>query len=207
MSASVVQIPGLVPAASLGALRGAPTWNYTTVAGRLAELSSEDGAGQLTLAVGLVADAHRQGEPVAWVTREKSSFFPPDAAEHGVDLESLVVVRVPETDTVPCAGEMLARSGAFGLVVLDLGRDATIPPPLFSRLGRIAQQRNTAVLCLTIKPAETPSLGSLMSLRGVARYRRTTHASFRCELLVLKDKRTAPTWTYRGDYCGPVGLC
>ena len=204
--AACVHVPGVIRASSLVRSCGKVAWNWEVLAGRLVELSSEDGSAQLTLAVELVADAQRHAQPVAWVTEKKSGFFPPDVAEHGVDLASLVVVRTAGGQTIPRAAEMLARSGAFGLVVLDLGKDASVPPPLLSRLMKLAQQRHTMVLFLTIKSADAASLGSLMSLRGEARYTRTAENSFACELRILKDKRGPPTWTHREDCRGPMGV-
>lgn len=204
--ASRVHVPGMVHASSLACQNHLAMWNCEALAGRLVELSSEDGSAQLTLAVGLAAEAQRHGDPVAWVTKEQSVFFPPDAVEHGVDLESLVVVRITDAQTVPRAAEMLVRSGTFGLVVVDLGRDASIFPPLLSRLMKLAQHRNTTVLFLTIKAAEVPSLGSLVSLRGEARYTRAAADSFACELRILKDKHGPPTWTHREDCRGPMGV-
>lgn len=79
-------------------------WSYRACAGRLIELSGTRAAPLLTLAFALVLDAQRAGEPVAWVQRTGSTFFPPDAARNGVDLKSLVVVRLPERAGDPPPG-------------------------------------------------------------------------------------------------------
>ena len=180
-------------------------WSLADLGGRLVELSAAGSTASLTLAFRLVLDAQSSGEPVAWVTTTESSFFPPDAAEGGVDLVALVVVRVPNARAVARAADKLLRSGAFGLIVLDLGA-GDLPTPLQMRLAALAQKHHTALLCLTEKTPEAPSLGSLVSVRIHARKRRIGPDQFGCELTVIKDKRRGPTWNYREVCRGPAGL-
>lgn len=209
MSRSLIQLRDL---ASTGRLRRAAVepsstpWSVAEIAGRLVEISGSGATAALTLAFGLVLEAQRQGEPATWVTTEESSFYPPDAAEGGVDLDALVVIRVPDARTVARTAERLVRSGAFGLIVLDLGADVEVPTPLQARLAGLAQKHHTALLCLTEKGSAAPSLGSLISLRVQARRARTSQDQFACELRVLKDKRRGPTWTHAEVCRGPTGL-
>jgi recombination protein RecA len=160
----------------------------------------------------LVLDAQKHGEPVAWITALSSSFFPPDVAEGGVDLEALAVVRVPEPAFVPRAADKLARSGAFGLLVLDLFSPARsrpgpgVPSPLLSRLLGLAQRHDIAVVFLTCPRAGAPSLGSLISLRGEVRRAPSGPDRYQVEVQVLKDKRQAPGWAHTELCRGPVGL-
>lgn len=179
-------------------------WALAEVAGRLVEISGSGATAALTLAFGLVLEGQRQGELVGWVTTAESSFYPPDTAQEGVDLDALVVVRVP-AQAIPRAGEKLLRSGAFGLVALDIGA-TDIPMPIQSRLAALALQHHTALVCLTEKGSREPSLGSLVSLRVDAERRRASDR-FACELKVLKDKRRGPTWAETEPCCGPAGLC
>jgi len=72
------------------------------------------------LAVRLLVEAQRRVESCAWITERLSTFFPPDAAENGVDLRQLAVVRLREARSLAPAAETLLRSGGFGLVVIDL---------------------------------------------------------------------------------------
>jgi recombination protein RecA len=184
-----------------------PRWGLEQVAGRLVEVSAGVGAtAPLTLAFGLVLEAQRHGEPVAWITPEACSFYPPDAAEGGVDLDALVVVRVPGARTAARAADQLARSGAFDLIVLDLGAGADVPTPLQTRLVGLAQKHRTALLCLTERGSESPSMGSLVSLRVQAWRQRLADGRFSCRLTVLKDKRRGPTWTHAEVCRGPAGL-
>jgi recombination protein RecA len=230
-------------------------WSYRACAGRLIELSGTRAAPLLTLAFALVCDAQRAGEPVAWVQGPGTTFFPPDAAHNGVDLKSLVVVRLPEPQNsvayAPAArggppdadrqrgaaryeaspaqqlarsAVRLLRSGAFGLIALDLasldlaspngaagdgaaaGRGAGLSAALLGKLGQLAQRHDSAVCCLTLKRPERPSLGSLVSLRGEALRRRTGEDRFSCVVRVLKDKRSGPGWTHEEVAHGPPGL-
>lgn len=206
-------------------------WSLEQVAGRLVEISGVGATAPLTLAFGLVLQAQRQNEPVAWITRDNSLFYPPDAAEGGIDLDALVIVRVPDGRAAARAADQLARSGAFGLVVLDLSAyDAQaglgakpvlsnakradgstrlttgLPIPLQTRLAGLVHKHQTALLCLTTKGDEAPSLGPLVSLRVAARRERLADDRFSCGLTVLKDKRRGPTWRHTEVCCGPAGL-
>ncbi len=195
------------------------SWRLAVLVGRLAELSSREGAAGLTLAFSLVLDAQRAGEPVGWLTADESAFFPPDAARGGVDLDALVVVRLPTAGQLPRAAEHLARSGAFGLLVLDLGEAARVPVPMQMRLLGLARQHESAVLFLTRKRDGDASLGSLVSLRAEARQasagparagedaRRFGSGVFTCTARVLKDKRGGPGWRHVEVCRGPDGLC
>src|SRR5215813_7151308 len=86
-------------------------WSLPQVAGRFAEISGGKGTATLSLAFGLVLDAQQRGEPVGWATSTESSFYPPDAAQLGIDLAALIVVRVPKPDAIARAGEKLLRFG------------------------------------------------------------------------------------------------
>lgn len=203
---AVSDIPGIIPADSLTHDTRTQEWSFKALSGRLIELSSMDASAILTAATGLVVDAQRQGEPVAWVTTEKSCAYPPDLSEQGVDLDALVVIRVPVTNDIPRAAEKLARSGAFGLIVLDLGADAEIPTPLLARLMQLARKHSAVVMCLTEKSADVSSLSSLVSLRGEARRVRSSRGWHTFEVRILKDKRGSPSWTHTEHCRGPLGL-
>ena len=185
---------------------GEAPWCCQALVGRLVEISAEPGGSSLTLALGLVHDAQRAGEPVAWVSAGPSLFFPPDAAEGGIDLAALPIVRAVGARSAGRAATHLLRSGAFGLVVLDLDEDAALPAPLLARLSKLAQHHAAALVCLTRTPAERPSLGSLVSLRVRARRRRLGDDRYVSEALAIKDKRRAPGWTHTEMHCGPTGL-
>ena len=184
----------------------AAEWSTAALAGRLAELSAAGSAATLTLAFALVLDAQQRGEPAVWITTTGSSFFPPDAADGGVDLDALVVVRVATSPQMFRAADHLARSGGFGLLVLDLGDHAHMPAPAQTRLAGLAVRHGLLLLCLTRKDAEVPSLGSLISLRATAAREAWGDGRFTCTLRVLKDKCRGPGWSHTELCRGPDGL-
>lgn len=191
----------------------APAWRLDDLSGRLVELSGWEGAARLSAAFGLVLEAQVCGDHAAWVTLEASSFFPPDAADGGVDLEALPVVRVPDVSAVGRAAEHLVRSGAFGLVVLDLASDifdedampVSLPVPLLVRLLALARTHAVAVLILTSKPSDAPSLNSLISLRADAHWS-MREGRYDVRITVLKDKRGGPGWMHLEACRGPAGV-
>lgn len=137
--------------------------------GHILELSGQR-PGKLSAVVRLVRRAQTEGEPVAWVTqREAACFYPPDFAEAGVDLSALVVVRLAESagsHGVVRAAEVLLRSGAFGLVVIDFA--GGVPRGELSwqaRLSGLLRRHDARAVLLTGSTREEPSLGPLVSLR------------------------------------------
>jgi recombination protein RecA len=195
----------------LGLARGAiatvdpPRLARDQLGGRLVELSAIGATATLTCAVGLVLEAQEQGEPVGWIAIAGSSFYPPDLADSGVDLAALVVVRAPELLAGVRAAERLLRSGAFGLVVMDLGRDGELPMAHQGRLVGLAQQHDAAVVCLTAKSADAASIGSLVSLR-VEVVRRRDADGYLSRARALKDKQRGPGWSAAVRLRGPAGL-
>lgn len=190
--------------------RELPSWRVEDLYGRLVEISGGRDGAQLTVAFGLVRLAQAREEPVAIVQTRGRTFYPPDVADSGIDLEALVVTRVPTVGDVPRAAEHFVRSGAFGLVVLELGANPNVPMPLLTRLSGLAKKHECAVVFLTEKRPEHPSLGSLISLRGEAVRRRIgasgTEPGFDVIVRVSKDKRRAPGWSYEETCRGPLGL-
>lgn len=164
------------------------------------------GSAALTAASVLVWKAQQLGEPVAWINTRASSFFPPDFDAGGIDVGALVVVRVTEAAAAARAADKLLRSGAFGLVVLDLGANAALPSPLLGRLLGLAQKHHAAVVFLTEKAGDAASLAPLVSLRVLASRRRVAPARFACTVEAVKDKRHAPGWKIEETFRGPPGL-
>ena len=190
----------------------APRWELADLAGRLVELSGQGDSAALTLAVGLVAAAHRRGENVAWVCAT-DPLFPPDAAAAGVDLAALPVIQLPpprrgatrtprrrratpsEVGVAAARAALhLLRAGCFVLVVLDLST-------------RLAARHATALLCLTHKGEEAPSLSPLVSLRLHTRRGDPEGSRFPCHLTALRDRLHGPGWHHVEPCRGPAGLC
>lgn len=185
--------------------RGDPRWCRTELAGRLAELCGGRASATLSFALALVVDTQYAGEPCAWVTPRARCFFPPDADACGVDLDALAVVRVAAERELVVAADVLARSGAFGLIVVDLGA-LNVPMGPLARLAGLARAHDTAIVLLTEKTREQPSLGSLVSLRADARFERRASGDFLCELAVSRDRRRATSWIRAEVRRGPPGL-
>jgi len=209
----------------------APLWDPAALAGRLVEITSgrpsglperpagaaaniwdiaapsrDCGSAVLTSAASLLWKAQQRGEPAAWINARHSSFFPPDLGAGGIDLAALVVVRVADASSAARAADKLLRSGAFGLVILDLGAFAAVPVPLLSRLLGLAQKHQAAVVFLTEKNADAASLAPIVSLRVTASRRRSGVARFTCTVQATKDKRHAPGWSVEETFRGPAGL-
>jgi recombination protein RecA len=215
------QLPGVRWASGfeLPAQAPAPAFALSELRGRLCELGGEGATAALTMAFALVLGAQRQGEPAAWLMGTDSAFYAPDAAEGGVDLEALAVVRLADARDVPRAAHELLRSGAFGLLVLDMmtgHQPLAVAQPLQSRLLGLAQKHDSAVVFLTDTPAAGPSLGSLISLRAqVTLEARDGDGAgdgdghgpgYVCRVQVTKDKRRAPGWCHEEVCRGPAGL-
>ncbi len=135
----------------------APAWSWAELSGRLCELGPGREPAVLSAAAALVRDAQRRGEPAAWVTVGADLVYPPDLAAGGIDLARLPVVRAADCATAGRAADLLLRSGAYGLVVLDLmagGPRATLAAPLQSRLSQLARRHDAAVLCLRRPPRD-----------------------------------------------------
>ncbi|OPY65523.1 MAG: recombinase A [Syntrophorhabdaceae bacterium PtaU1.Bin034] len=181
--------------------------SFSGLAGRVTELSGQGNLANLTLACDLILDAQREREIVAWITGKESSFYPPDAAERGIDLSALAVIRCPDRRDCARVADRLARSGAFGLLIVDLGVKGDVSPPLQSHLAGLARTHHMAVVFLTEKADEVPSLGSLISLRGRTSSHRKEAGRFICSFKAIKDKRRTPGWVREGVYDGTPGLC
>lgn len=190
-----------------GAGGNAPeAWTMAQLAGHIAELSAQGASAVTTLAMRLAHEAQCQGEPVAWVTDRRACFYPPDALDNGIDLEALAVVRLADPQTIGKAADYLVRSGAFGLVVLDLGAGVRLHDRQLTRLLGLARRHGTAIVCLTAKADGAPSLGPLVSMRGAVERERLGPGGFACRLRALKDKRRAPGWRHQEVCHGPAGL-
>lgn len=180
--------------------------------GRLVEISAPPhGPGAHTsTAVSLVRRAQHEGETTAWIQPVGGGLYPPDLHEAGVDVEALVVVHVPRE--LGMAGlhktaELLLRSGAFGMVVVDLGVPESRSSVAWQgRLLGLARQHVSRVLLLTIKPSDADSLGPLIGLRIEPRRERIGDGRFAVHHDLLKNKSGAPIALATERFTGPPGL-
>jgi len=116
-------------------------------------------------------------------------------------------VRAVDTTTAARAAERLLRSGSFGLVVLDFGGGGAVELPIAhqGRLITLAQTHDAAVVCITEKPNDAASLGSLVSLRAEAFRLCNRDRSHDVTVRALKDKRRGPGWSRTIKRRGPSG--
>ena len=212
------------------------SWSVHSLSGRLCELATEPGSPWLTLLCRLILNAESAGEPTAWVTASRDTFYPPDFQANGVDLNSLPVVFAPDARRASRATEHLLRSGAFSLVILQIDGQR-LSNAILGRLSSLADQYNAGLLIVTSTPvrrlrapAAYDTLGSLISLRMKCRVRqesahqpypnnelvydacngtfvRPPQGTFLCELTVTKDKRNGPGRVYREMCNGIAGMC
>ncbi len=162
------------------------------------------GRGRTSLALAAVRQAQSAGQPVAWVDGP-GTFCPPTAS---VDLAHLALVRPPRTAgaatgaraATRCwlAGDLLLRSRAFGLLVLDL------PPcrPSLAVCFRLARQAAAArTVLLLLSEAESGVAGSAA---GVAVLVRQQHHDWSRRTLPPPPALELTLRRYRG---GASGAC
>jgi hypothetical protein len=200
---SLADIP-VFRAAALRKATGGGSWRFDNLIGILAEVSEEVASGAVSFAAGIIAEAQAQNEPVAWVAGTESVFFPPDLHSRGVDLSAVAVIRVNgETDSL-IAAEWLVRSGAMGLVVVDLEVHGSLADASLGRLLKLAERNLCAVLFLTRKRAQDPSLGSRISLRGCIT--RSGSGPFVIDIRTTRDTRSNSSSRQSRRYHGPSGM-
>jgi len=112
--------------------------------GRLTEITGAPGSGLTTLARHLVATTLHAGWWVAYIDAART-LAPRDWAALGAH-DGLWVVRPPEAARGAWCADVLLRSGAFGLVVLD-GAPA-LPRTVAVRLVRLARASDAAFVLL-----------------------------------------------------------
>ncbi len=182
-----------------------PKWNLQEVSGRLVEVSEPRPIAALSFAFLLVREAQALGECAAWVGTLDSVFYPPDAEKNGIDLDNLPVSRMLDMQHTGRVAEILLRSGAFRLVILDLGERHTLAAARLSQLHALARKHDACALFLTHKTLSAPSLGSLVSLRAHTTRKRIRADEFLCEIHVLRDKRRGGNWHWSTHLAGIGG--
>lgn len=194
----------VVRAAALPGASGGGSWSYESLLGVLAEVSEETPSGAVSFVTEIIIEAQRRREPVAWVSGTQSIFFPPDMAARGVELSAVAVIRAGgETDSLTAA-EWLAGSGAFGLLVVDAEGEWNVSDASLGRVQKLAERNQCAVLFLTRKRRNDPSLGSRISVRGFVA--RSGAAPFVTDICTVKDKRSNTSTRQRRQYNGPPGM-
>jgi recombination protein RecA len=211
MTQNAFEIPHLFQASALvPKLETAEgSWDLGELAGRVVEMRRVGVSSVLTFALSMVIQAQERTEHVAWIHTTQSLFFPPDAQRRGVDFRALAIIALPDERAVGRAATRLLDSGAFGLLVLDLGNQTSFERPLQNRLARLAKLHQATLLCLT---EDTSSNGTTQSMGGfVSLWCKTDRLSlergrFQCSFEVLKDRHRSPGWRWEEVFDGPCGL-
>lgn len=184
-------LPG-VPVAMTEAAPGSEplAWQGKALAGRIIELSGS--TGRTSTAVSMVLAAQREGEAVVWIEPTDGALYPPDLVAAGVDLDALVIVRVPTKEGPEglCrVAEWLVRSGGFGLLVMDLmGRAPAAQSPWQTRLSGLLRKHDAQLCVLSDSEAAAPSLGAMVALRLEPQRQRDEDGSFLLSHHILKNK-------------------
>ena len=181
-------------------------WSFESLRGHLVELAIDGSGSALSAALDIALQSQLGAEPVAWVSATTTLFYPLDAESAGLDLSALAVVRARNVLSALRSAERLMRSGAFGVVLLDLGPMPQAPASALGKLVKLAQLHDAAVVCLTMSRRGRTSLGSMVSLRATSSRERTENGRFICRVRALKDKRRGPGWVFESERSGPVGL-
>ena len=108
-----------------------------------------------------------------------------------MDLDALVVVHTPEeagAHGLARAAELLLRSGAFGLVVVDLTGGLPRSTAWLGRLAGLAREHASRVVLLTQGEEGAGSAGALVGLRVVTRRERRAPGRFVLDHRVLRDR-------------------
>jgi recombination protein RecA len=165
-------------------------WQGQALAGRIIELSGS--TGRTSTAVSMLLAAQREGEAVVWIEPTDGALYPPDLAAAGVDLDALVIVRVPTKEGPEglCrVAEWLVRSGGFGLLVMDLmGRAPAAQSPWQTRLSGLLRKHDAQLCVLSDSQAAAPSLGAMVALRLEPQRQRDEDGSFVLSHRILKNK-------------------
>ena len=182
-----------------------PRFTLQAVRGRLCELRDTGASAALSALVELVWQAQCQGEPAAWIHGGTAGLHVGDVIDAGVDPAALVVVRLWKEADALRAAERLLRSGAFGVLVLDLRQTSVFGAPEAGRIGRLAETYQTAVIVLSAQPLSVAA-GSLVSLRLTVHRRRLDNGRFQRTFEILRDKQHGQQSIQHDEVSGPEGL-
>ncbi len=119
----------------------------------IVEISGAEGSGRTRTALAVAARLTAAGRLVAWID-PACRLYPPAAADQGVELSRLLVVRPPEDGSSPWAWvtEQVARSGCFPLVVVDLPERAGSRRALSHGWARAVEQGHSTLLVVARRP-------------------------------------------------------
>lgn len=156
--------------------------------GQVVEVSGASSSGKATLAFGVCLRALERGRAAAWIDAG-GGFWPVAAAEAGLPLERLLVVRLQggAKAALRAAHILLSSPGAVAALVVDLPGGATVRERELVALQHLAERSTTALLFLTARARTAPSLGAAVALRLHAERR----PGGRLRVEVLRNKQGA----------------
>ncbi len=191
-------------AVELKASSGEGAWRFENLVGILAEISQESACGAVSFVTEIILEAQGQNEPVAWVAGVSTTWYPPDLAQRGVDLGAVAVIRAGGEYESLTATEWLVRSGALGLVIVDVEGEWKATDASLGRIQKLADRSRCAVVFITRKRSQEPSLGSRISLRGCIG--RSGSEPFHIVINTVKNKKSNSSSRQGRQYHGPSGM-
>ena len=129
--------------------------------GRLTELLAPAGLGKTTLARSLVAATIRGGGGVAWIDATRT-LDPRDWATESAAYDALWVVRPGDAARGPWCADLLLRSAAIALAVLEGA--PVLPRAVAVRLSQLARESDAALLLLG-EGTKASEVGGALRLR------------------------------------------
>lgn len=125
--------------------------------GEAVELCGEAASGRTSLALRVLASAHREARLCAYVDGP-GELYPPAATALGVELSRLLIVRPPAPKQLVWSAVQLLRSGAFACVVLDLTHTGLRLNSVEARKLQEAASKGQSLLLL-LTPPDAPADG------------------------------------------------
>lgn len=173
--------------------------------GQVVEVSGARSSGKATLGFGVCLRALEQGQTAAWIDAG-GGFWPVAAAEAGIPLDRLLVVRAPGPLALKAARILLSSPGAVAALVVDVPLGARAPRDReLVALQRLAERSATALLFLTERPRTAPSLGPHVALRLFVE-RRGSGPGAQVRVEVLRNKQGASGRAIEEAVSGPDRL-
>jgi len=166
-----------VPAARRGLAFGIPAVDAMLPSGlprgQITAFAAPLGCGGTALLLALAEATLRSDEGVAFVDAART--LAPQAAAHLADLGRFWVVRPRGTESAWWCADVLLRTGAFGLVVVD---QAPAPArPVAVRLQRLARDKDAALVVRGHGGTGAPGHGDTLAAAGERRARWRAEAS------------------------------
>jgi hypothetical protein len=152
-------------------------------AGRVTEIAGPSSSGKTALGLLLLAEQTSAGKLVAFVDGT-GQFYPPAAAAMGIDLTRMLLI-APLTGTgsrrcqhnddpvlaLARATEIITRSRAFSMVLLDLPRGTRVQRTPARRLRVAAQATGTTIITLGSRNGDVEGAAARIETRGCKRNR------------------------------------